>query len=147
MKKITKRDQHVMLWSLVLVVGFVFALLAWGTSANNITSKEGVLKISGMYGESIQHSEIESIELIDKKPATKWRTNGFGFGQWAKGYFKNSKGEKFKLLINSRQKPLILITKKGGNKIYYSAARSDNKMIFADLIKTLPNNAYNPSLP
>jgi len=118
-----------------------------GMSASTFESKDGELKISGMYGESIPYSEIKSIVLIDKKPQISRRTNGFALGTKKKGYFANSQGEKYKLFIDTPKLPWILITKKNGRKIYYSSSYRDNGEIFEDLINTLPNNAYNPSIP
>ena len=132
--------------AVIASIGLGLFALFWGMTPGDIESKDGNLKISGIYGESIPHSEIKSVELIYTKPQIKRRTNGYALGSIKKGYFANSQ-EKFKLFIDQPELPWILITKQNDRKIYYSSSRSDNEEIFEDLINTLPNNAYNLSLP
>lgn len=126
--------------------GLGFFALFWGMTPSELESKDGNLKISGIYGETIPFSEIKSVELINTKPQILRRTNGYSLGSKMKGYFANSQ-EKFKLFIDQPELPWILITKQNDRKVYYSSSRKNNAEIFEDLIKTLPNNVYNTSIP
>lgn len=132
-KSINKKSKSLIIFTLVASFGLVIFILGWGMANNTLESNNNEIIISGMYGESIPHAEIKSIELINKKPALKWRSNGFALGPYKKGYFKNAEGEKFKLFINSPDFPWILITRKNGPKIYFSSGQSNIEELFQEL--------------
>jgi len=119
----------------------------FGLVDNTITLQNKTLKISGLYGETISFSDIQSIELVEHKPSLSRRTNGYSLGFRKKGYFKTTQGEKIKLFINSKSSPVVLIQKKNGQKIYYSSGSDSNIKIHERIIKTLPNNGYGSSPP
>jgi hypothetical protein len=101
------------------------------------------LLITGLYGEEIPISEIQLIELTNKRPSLRKRISGFSTGNRKKGFFRTNGGEKIKAIINSNVRPWILITKKSGDKIYFSSNGKSNKSIYEELKKTLPSNTYN----
>ena len=103
------------------------------TKENEVLVKAKSIEISGSYGEEINKNDIKSIELVNELPAMSVRTNGVALETIKKGYFKTEKGEEVKLLINSVDKPIILITKKNNYKIYYSAKERSNEKIFQEL--------------
>lgn len=104
---------------------------------NEIRVKTNSIEISGSYGEEINKSDIKNVELVNKLPAMSARTNGVAMETIKKGYFRTEKGEAVKLLINSTDNPVILITKKNNFKIYYSAKEHSNEKIYRELIKEL----------
>lgn len=74
----------------------------------------------------------------------------FGYGEKSdrllgtikKGYFQTKSRDEVKLIINSDQKPLLLLTKSDGKKIYYSARSKTNPEIYAELKENLPDKCY-----
>ncbi|MEI8048480.1 MAG: hypothetical protein WCI92_13940 [Bacteroidota bacterium] len=91
-----------------------------------------------MYGEEISASGILFVCLVDSLPIITLRINGFGLGNIRKGYFRTSNGVVVKLIMNSGNNPCILITKKSGEEIFYSAREIPNKTIFAEIQKKIP---------
>lgn len=133
------------MWILVGSLIFVLGLMALGYQEDRLTVEPGgreinavgagsnfsqdgghasdraSLRISGMYGETISLSEIQSFALIDTLPKITFRENGFAMGRISKGYFRTADKERVKLILNTKTPPYILITKTNGRKIYYSA--------------------------
>lgn len=75
-------------------------------------------------------------------PKTILKTNGFALGSSRKGYFKTEEGEIIKLILNSNTKPYLLLTKKNGEKIYFSDKASSNEEIYHKLKKAFPNIVF-----
>lgn len=138
MSELNKSGKLALFLVLFLSIGLIVGITAWGAADNALQVQNGKLKISGMYGESIPLAKIQSVTLIERKPQISRRTNGFGLGPWKKGNFSNAKGEEFKLFVNTRELPWILITKKNGQKIYYASARKSNSILFEELVQTMP---------
>lgn len=120
---------------MVLAIGAV----GLGFTENKLILEDGHLEITGIYGEEIPVADIQLIELTEKRPSLRRRINGFSLGTRKKGLFKTNGGEKIKVIINSNPRPWILITKKSGNKIYFSSNGKSNQTIYQELKKTLPN--------
>ena len=70
-----------------------------------------------MYGFEISIGEIENVELSDKLPTIKLRTNGFSLGNIKKGFFNLDKFGKSRLLIHSDLAPYLILTKNNKDKI------------------------------
>lgn len=113
----------VLVGSLVLVIGLMIA----GFKEDRLTIQAGSLKFSGMYGETIPLSDIQSVTLLDTLPRITMRENGFALGRASKGYFRAASGagssgnERVKLILNTKTPPYLLIIKTNGRKIYYTA--------------------------
>lgn len=112
---------------------FVVGLLAYGFRENKILFDSEKIEFTGNYGEILPSRQIKSIEIINQLPKIRLKTNGFAIGDIRKGYFKTDKGEVVKLILNSSQKPYILITKSDGKKIYYSAKKKSNVEILDEI--------------
>lgn len=100
---------------------------------SQLSIESGNYWIKGSYGELIKPEEIESVYLVDNVPPIKRRMNGYALGEIRKGWFKTEDGDRVKLIINSNQTPVILITKRNGEKIYFSAKKQNNKDIFREM--------------
>ena len=123
------------------VLVLVTMLIVWEFKEDKITIQSGEIEIEGDYGEVIAASDIESVNLIHQLPKISIKTNGFALGSVRKGHFNTSDGENVKLVLNSDQVPCILITKKSGEKIYFSAKEQSNQGIFEEMKKVLPIGA------
>lgn len=132
----------------VVVLGgtliFVIGLLGYGFKENTLRYGPDIIELEGSYGETLNGSEIKSIELVDRLPKISLKTNGFAIGTVRKGYFRSENGEIIKLILNSDSKPYILFTKLNGQKIYFSAKKESNREIVEGMKKILPHIRYLP---
>jgi hypothetical protein len=127
---------------LTAILIFVIGLLGYGFKENKLTFDSNSIEFKGTYGESVTPSEIQSIELVYELPKITLKTNGFALGTINKGFFKTESGEIVKLILNADRKPVILLTKNDGKKIYYSAKNKPNQAIVDEMKKTLPSILY-----
>ncbi len=117
-------------WATLILIGvllFVVVIFVDGLRENKLIFDEKEVEITGSYGETLEKSGIKNVELVEELPKISRRTNGFAVGSTRKGYFKTKDGEIIKLFLNSKQKPIVLITLKNGKKIYYSLENGKNK--------------------
>lgn len=121
---------------ILVLLGISYSFI-YGLQDNTIEIKKDTLHIGGNYGMDLPINTIQSIELVNELPDISLKINGFALETIEKGYFKTSEGEKVKLLINSQNKPIILITTTTNEKIYYSAKEKSNQEIFNQLIKVV----------
>lgn len=106
---------------------------------NKITFDSESISFEGSYGEILNKSNVKTIELVSQLPEITIRTNGFALGTIKKGFFKTKNGEIVKLILNSENTPVLLLTKTNGNKIYYSAKGKTNKLIMDEMKKKFPS--------
>jgi hypothetical protein len=103
------------------VLGLTLALVAGNAIFNSLPSKvtfnQHIVKFSGSYGFEMNISEIDTIELTDKIPNVKMKTNGFSLGQVKKGFFNLDTFGKSRLLLHSDTAPFLIISKNNGDKI------------------------------
>ena len=140
-QKLDHRDKKILIYAIIGVAIFAFVSVSFGYTENRLVMDETYVEITGLYGEKVPITEISSIELTKKRPSLSRRINGFSTGNRQKGFFATGKGEKIKAIINSPSTPWILITKKSGEKIYYSSNRESNRSIFKRLEKKFPKVA------
>ncbi len=134
------KQRKIIFYALIGVLIFAIGTIGMGYTDNKLILENGYLEITGLYGEKILVSDIHLIELTDKKPSLRKRINGFSMGNRKKGFFKTNSGERLKAIINSSVRPWILITKRSGERIYFSSNGQSNQTIYAELKKTLPHN-------
>lgn len=129
----------------VILVGtllFVLGILVYGLNNNELSFDSEKIVFEGSYGETLTTSQIQSIELVDRLPNISIRTNGFSLGTIRKGYFKTRNGETVKLILNSDNTPILLLTKNDGQKIYYSAKDRSNANLVEEIRKVMPKIMY-----
>lgn len=129
----SKAGTYILAAVLVVVIGLFISEF----KENRLVFNEHQLEFDGIYGETIAYSRINNIELTDALPELTIKKNGFAAGAVKKGYFKTKDGEVVKLILNTDQKPYILITTTEGKKIYYSAKNADNTQIHGALTALL----------
>ncbi|WP_421750507.1 DUF3784 domain-containing protein [Croceimicrobium sp.] len=103
---------------LVCIIG-VSTLLIYGDQNVDFVIQDQEVHISGMYGEEFKLEDIESFRLVDELPAISHRMNGFAMDPVFKGYFRTKSGDKVKLLVQSKESPLLYIQLKNGQEIYF----------------------------
>lgn len=148
---ISKTASTIGIWVLVGTLILVVGLMIAGFKEDRLTIQAGsgvdsgpsgrelALKFSGMYGETIPLSDIQSVTLLDTLPRITFRESGFALGRASKGYFRaagpagSSGSERVKLILNTKTPPYLLITKTNGRKIYYTARSVSTAGQYAEL--------------
>ena len=138
-KNLNPKHKKIIFYALIAVMVLAIGAVGLAFTENKLILEDGHLEITGLYGEEIPVADIQLIELTEKRLSLRRRINGFSFGTRKKGLFKTNGGEKIKAIINYNPRPWILITKKSGNKIYFSSKGKSNQTIYQELKKTLPN--------
>lgn len=119
----------ILLGALLLVT----LLFIFGNRGNRLEYDMDRIEIKGMYGETIQRSDIESIQLIDNLPGIRLKTKGYSMGAIHKGYFKTVEGEIVKLLVDNNEGPFLCILQINGKKIYYSSKGTSNQKLLEEI--------------
>lgn len=126
-----KKNQITSIIGIVILVGFLIFIgfeFVNGIKENTVSIKNDTIEISGSYGENLKINSIESVELVTNLPNIKTKTNGFSLETIKKGYFRTETGENVKLLINSKNNSLVLITSKSGKKIFYNSKKENTTL-------------------
>lgn len=121
-----------------ITLAFMLFFLIWGAQDAKLKLKEDSVVITGMYGETISYSEIQSVELSLKRPSLKIRKNGLSMAKIRKGIFLTQSDERVKLFIREDDKLFLILTKKDGEKIYYGIKSEDK--LDVNSIMSLINN-------
>lgn len=122
-----------------LVFLFVIGLITYGFIPSKLTYNNDTIRFSGMYGFELSIGEIDNVELSDKLPTIKIRTNGFSFGNIKKGFFNLDKYGKSRLLIHSDLAPYLILSKDNGDKIIINFKDRIETENTYDKIKTMIN--------
>jgi hypothetical protein len=121
--------------SMGLTAVFVIAVFAFSNQAPKIEVNENTISISGMYGRDILTSEIVSVELLEKLPPIRQRTNGSSTHKYNKGHFLLKNGEKC-IMIVLLNAPYIEI-RTTDNLYYLNGATKDETEALYQQIKQL----------
>jgi len=99
----------------------VVGLLSWyGYQPVKIDLKNAELKISGIYGSTINYSDIIAIDTISQMPHIETRTNGLALGKVCKGYFRLTDIGSASLFINFGVSPFVRLVLKNGRVIFFN---------------------------
>jgi hypothetical protein len=115
---------------------FIGLLIISGFRETVVITTKSDFKIKGMYGLTINYTDIIQLDTISKLPAIRLRTNGYAFAKNLKGNFRLQDQENAKLFIKVGIPPYILIRTKNLN-IYLNT--KDPKKTVA-LYKTMTIN-------
>ncbi len=137
-------SSHLILKSVILLhlLAFLFAigLITYGFIPSKATYDNDTIRFSGMHGFELSIDEIESIELSDKLPEIKMRTNGFSLGKINKGFFQLDKFGKGRLLVHSDLAPYLILTKENGEKIIINFKDKNQTEKIYEKIKMMKTN-------
>jgi len=134
---------RIALYVLVFISVTIFGIFFWALTPNKLILNNDSIEISGIYGENILLSDIQSISLNQTLPNIKRKTNGFALQSIKKGYFKTADDEKIKLILNSLEVPCLLIERHSGKKIYYSDTEKNNVNIYQDYLILQHKRSHN----
>lgn len=134
-EKTTK--QKIITYISILVLSLLFVFIAFEfkqtLNDNKITVNNNQIEIDGEYGTEIKLTDLKSIELIVKLPKIQSKSSGFALETIKKGDFILVNGQKVRLLINSDKTPLLLITTKDDQQLYYSSKNESNEEIYKEI--------------
>ena len=128
------------IFALVIMVAVfvgIVAMFTYSLQDNPVEIRAEIIKIGGDYGIDLPIKDLKSIELVNELPEMTSKIDGFALQNIEKGLFRTSTDEKVKLLINSQNKPFILIITKTNEKIYYSSKEKSNQEIYNQLIEVV----------
>jgi len=111
--------------TLILVVGFGI-FFVYSVQEPTVTIENGELSISGLYGRTLNLSEISDISLLDesmREIGAGRRGNGFGGINIWKGHFAAGL-----LFVQANSSPTLLIEGEDGPDIYISFRDSEDTM-------------------
>ncbi len=109
----------------VVVLVFAFGSVIYGMIPSKYELNNERLKFSGAYGFELKTGEIQSVDLLDRTPAIKARTNGLGLGQVKKGFFNVEGLGKTRLLVHSAQGPFLKITTIENEAIFINFSKKE----------------------
>ena len=119
---------------------FVAVIVATSIRPQQITVGEEKVSISGMYGRDIPVSDIVSVELLEKLPSIKMRTNGSSTGNYSKGHFMLENGEKCMLFVRHKMPPYIEI--RTSDNLYYinGSSAEETLELFGNMKELIDTN-------
>lgn len=100
---------------IVLSAVGVGVLIYFSNKPAEYTLQNGILKISGMYGQEVFIYEISGLELIETIPKILFKTNGAATETMLKGYFKLKDIGEAKIFVDVSKPPFIYL--KSNSKI------------------------------
>jgi len=122
---------------------FVGGLLFYGEKEPVVNISDNQIRIAGMYGLSVDFSDISSISLIEKSVADLGagrRTNGYGgFSESLKGHFDSPDLGKVLLFVRSGASPTLWIERESQEDIYLSYKDGEKtKSLYQELKGIVP---------
>jgi len=124
--------------SLLLLVSVgVGVMVFYGSRPAEYSIENGVLNISGMYGQEVPISEISDIQLLDEMPEITFKTNGSGLGNMMKGNFTVKGIGGVKLFVDVSKSPFIYLETSETTYILNGADEKTTRALYADLVAEL----------
>ena len=123
--------------SLVIVVIVVIALVVTARIENGISPDGGTLRISGIYGTTIQKEVIESVVLTDSLPSIERRINGASIMSIHKGIYRLAGIGRARLYIHTAGGPYLRVD--AGDQVIFLNYRDAQKTqtAYADIVAWL----------
>lgn len=115
-----------------LILILVFSTLFTGSRQNKYIINNGVLDISGSYGEQINISEITDLQLKDSLPGNLYKTYGFNLNTVLKGHFRSDMGNVV-LYVDTSKPPFIYINDGGDLTILNDSSSEKTKELYNKL--------------
>jgi hypothetical protein len=120
----------------IMVFFFITLLIMAGLRETVVITTRSDIRIKGIFGLTINYSDIIQLDTISKLPGIRLRTNGFAFAKNLKGNFRLQDQENAKLFIKAGIPPYILIRTKDLN--IYLNSKDPEKTVA--LFKTMATN-------
>ena len=121
--------------TLVLVIIVLFNLYQY--QPVKIILKEKQFEINGVYGFSVNYSDIVVFDTISQMPGIELKTNGFAIGKVCKGHFRLRNIGNAILFINYNISPFVQLVLKNGQVIYFNLNNRQSTIDIFDKIKSM----------
>lgn len=109
----------------IVVLIAVGALLAYGMFGTSFSAENDILKITGLHGQKIPFSDINSISLENSLPTITAKTGGFSLAGKRLGNFTTSEYGKVKLFLFNSTAPYIYVEADDGSMIILNTSNAD----------------------
>jgi hypothetical protein len=117
----------------VVVLFIVMNMLLSGSQPTQYSLSNGALTISTMYGETVNLSDVKSVELKDTVPGNLIKTDGFDLSTVLKGHFKSGSTE-YTLFVDTAKPPFIYLDTASGIILLNDQTADQTKALFEKLI-------------
>ncbi|MEI6101333.1 MAG: DUF3784 domain-containing protein [Eubacteriales bacterium] len=117
----------------VIVVAVVFGSMVYTNQATVYLIKNGTFEISTMFGETINLSDINSMQIKSELPTIKEKINGAGLGNILKGEFSSDSGN-IMLFVDTSIKSYIYINTKSGLIILNDQSVNKTQDLYNELL-------------
>lgn len=114
---------------------FVAVIMFFSSQSTEITILEDGIQIHGMYGDTYEWEEIETIVLQEALPTIERRTNGSALGPNLKGHFKTKEHGSVKLFVHKETPPFIYLKTKDKLIIFNMKEANETEAIFKQMTK------------
>lgn len=121
-----------------LVIVLVFVSLSTGSKMPSYTIQDETFTISGMSGENINLSDINSVELKSTLPGKIEKKSGFNFNKILKGRFTSDIGE-IKLFVDTSKAPFLYIKTEDEIIILNEKSKIETKKLYEELKAAVKN--------
>lgn len=123
---------------MLLIVAGVVLTLAASLRPVRIEVTADSLVISGNYGYSVKLSGMQSVEMLDRLPRIKIRSNGIGWKNIKIGHFILEGTGKCRLYVNRKYPPYVHIVTTGGKHVIFNTGNpEETESLFASLSSAL----------
>ncbi len=97
---------------LTFFIGIIVLIFVTGSRETKVAFSDSSMTLSGMYGLTVNCTDIVQLDTLQELPGIRVRTNGFAAGGILKGHFKLQDQSKVMLFIKEGIAPYILIKTK-----------------------------------
>lgn len=132
----TAQSGFYIFWAILFIVlALPAALIISGTREPKVIFTDSDFSIKGIYGVTINYSDIIQLDTISGMPKIRLRTNGYAFAKTFKGNFRLIDQEQAKLFIKRGFPPFIFI-KTDKIRLYINFKNREKTLDLYDDIKT-----------
>jgi len=124
----------VLIAGLILVAGLGIYSLIGGSRSLTVEVDDSTVTIKGMYGLTINRSEITRVLLLETLPKIRSRTNGMALGSFLKGHFTMDTYGSVRLYIEAQRPPFVLIEWSGKPVIFNLNTAEETRALYERLI-------------
>lgn len=122
----------------ILVIAVAAAVLLFNTFVeHNVSISGNALVVKGMFSANIPLDQIKSVELKEEAPRIETRTNGLGFGDIQRGWFRVSELGKGQLFLHLDSKPFLYVITGNGFVIINFKDSQRTQALYKELMDRL----------
>ncbi|MCE2615766.1 MAG: hypothetical protein ACTTKN_03560 [Phocaeicola sp.] len=140
-EKVLTEKEKVKFYFMVILTCFIIVGIVFYKASRSpaLSVQEGFIDISCYrFYDHIPTENVSEVNLVQKLPSIKRRSNGLAVNETRLGYFETNKNEKIKLYSKSYRGPYIYISTKDNKYIYINYVDSTKtKQVFDNIKKQI----------